>query len=715
MKKVIYILLGLVMATLLAGIALVSLLNPNQFKPALVELVRNNTGRELVIDGDIGWRFWPTIGLSLERVAIRNPAGFDEPDLLRFERGEASVALLPLLSRQLAVGTVTLAGAHLFIQTKPDGDSNLTGLVQTRPAATPPASAVNATAAQGASQPWQISLQGVVLAQASAVLRDDRSGRQFQLAQLDLELGQLAAGQWVPITVVAKGTQGPLGFDLSGKAELKLAPTMLASELQKLTLTGSIGLPDRRVEALSVTADRLAVGQWGNLAIDLKAALGAPQPSLTGDVAGTLKVKLDQGEQQLTVAAVQLTATLQGPALAKPRIALALSGAGHVDLARQQLVFSQIALKAEDTQLAGDGRLQLGAIPKLALTLKGDRLDLDSWFPSSAAGSSASAKAAGPAPSAPDVTPQGADKRPALATTEPDLQGLQQFDVSAQLQLDRLRLKGLEASAIDLQLALQGGQLTLTKLNAKVAGGEVRTTGQLDARHSLARYQLSQQIVGVNVQPLLQALANSNQLIGKGDLAITLQGVGLSEQALSRHMQGKVALALRDGALNGIHLGQMIREARATLSGKGLTEVQEARRTDFAALSANFQIANGLASSQDIALFAPALRVKGQGQTELAAQTLDFLLQLAIVESSKGQGGKDVDELKDLSIPVRIGGHWLAPTYRLDVKSLLSSNVQLEQKARREAERGLNKLLGDKANHEGVKKAADQLLKGLFN
>ena len=48
------------------------------------------------------------------------------------------------------------------------------------------------------------------------------------------------------------------------------------------------------------------------------------------------------------------------------------------------------------------------------------------------------------------------------------------------------------------------------------------------------------------------------------------------------------------------------------------------------------------------------------------------------------------------------------------MKALLSNNKVLEEKARKEAERGLKKLLGDKADNEGVKGVADQLLKGLF-
>ena len=267
---------------------------------------------------------------------------------------------------------------------------------------------------------------------------------------------------------------------------------------------------------------------------------------------------------------------------------------------------------------------------------------------------------------------------------------------------------------MDLQLALAGGQLNLKQFGAGVAGGRVTANGMLDARQQPARYQVHKRIQGVDIRPLLQTLAQNDRLEGKGDLEVQVQGTGLSEQALRSQMQGKVSLRLSDGALHGINLAEMIREARATLTGKGADQVKEARKTDFSALTASFQIANGVARSDDIQLLAPALRVKGQGQTALVPETLDFLFLTSVVESSKGQGGKSVDELKDVTIPVRIGGHWQAPSYRLDVKELLSNNKVLEEKARKEAERGLKKLLGDKADDEGVKGVADQLLKGLF-
>ncbi|MFM5084334.1 AsmA family protein [Aeromonas media] len=714
MKKIIYILLGLALAAVVAIAALVSLIDPNQFKPQLAEQVRKSTGRELVMEGDIGWRFWPSLGLSLEKVQLRNPAGFAEPDLLRFAQGDASVALLPLLSHRLEIGKVTLSGAHLFIQTRADGRSNLNGLVKASAADKQPSAGESQPAAAAASEekPWQISLQGVALVEASALVRDDRSGAVSRLDRLDLDLGQLTPGEWVPVTLAAKGARGELTFDLKGQTQLKPAQEAMKSELKDLSLSGSLSQPSQRLDAFTLKADRLALGQWSSLTLNLSGAQGAAdKPTLAGTLEGTLKARLDQGLQLVEVSDAVLAAKLSGDGLPRPQMQLKLAGFARAELDKQTVTLSNLVMGADDALLSGNGTVHLRAVPKVEFDLKGEKLDLDSWLgqPAKAAPTAAASGAVAPA----GAKAQAAATK-ALSTMEPDLAALKAVDLAGRLQLGSLRLKGLDLNAVDLQLALAGGQLNLKQFGAGVAGGRVTANGMLDARQQPARYQVHKRIQGVDIRPLLQTLAQNDRLEGKGDLEVQVQGTGLSEQALRSQMQGKVSLRLSDGALHGINLAEMIREARATLTGKGADQVKEARKTDFSALTASFQIANGVARSDDIQLLAPALRVKGQGQTALVPETLDFLFLTSVVESSKGQGGKSVDELKDVTIPVRIGGHWQAPSYRLDVKELLSNNKVLEEKARKEAERGLKKLLGDKADDEGVKGVADQLLKGLF-
>ncbi|MNO43593.1 putative assembly protein [compost metagenome] len=718
MKKIIYILLGLALAAVVAIAALVSLVDPNQFKPQLAEQVRKSTGRELVMEGDIGWRFWPSLGLSLEKVQLRNPAGFAEPDLLRFAQGDASVALLPLLSHRLEIGKVTLSGAHLFIQTRADGSSNLSGLVKTATAdkgdgaQSPAGDGQPAAPAASEEQPWQISLQGVALVEASALVRDDRSGAVSRLDRLDLDLGQLTPGEWVPVTLAAKGAQGDLGFDLKGEAQLKPAQEAMKSELKDLSLSGSLSQPSQRLDAFTLKADRLALGQWSSLTLNLSGAQGAAdKPTLAGTLEGTLKARLDQGLQLVEVSDAVLAAKLSGDGLPRPQMQLKLAGFARAELDKQSVTLSNLVLGADEALLSGNGTVRLGSVPRGEFDLKGEKLDLDAWLgqPAKAAPTAAASGAVAPA----GAKAQAAATK-ALSTMEPDLAALKTVDLAGRLQLGSLRVKGLDLNAVDLQLALAGGQLNLKQFSAAVAGGQVTASGVLDARQQPARYQVHKRIQGVDIRPLLQTLAQNDRLEGKGDLEVQVQGTGLSEQALRSQMQGKVSLRLSDGALHGINLAEMIREARATLTGKGADQVKEARKTDFSALTASFQIANGVARSDDIQLLAPALRVKGQGQTALVPETLDFLFLTSVVESSKGQGGKSVDELKDVTIPVRIGGHWQSPSYRLDVKELLGNNKVLEEKARKEAERGLKKLLGDKGDDEQIKGVADQLLKGLF-
>ncbi|WP_139708095.1 AsmA family protein [Aeromonas allosaccharophila] len=724
MKKIIYILLGIAVAALLAIVTLISLIDPNQFKPQLAEQVRKSTGRELVMAGEIDWRFWPSLGLSLEQVALRNPAGFAEPDLVRFEQGEASVALLPLLSHRLEIGKVTLSGAHLFIQTKADGSSNLSGLIQdsaasTAAATSEPVAPSTTPVPTGDKQPWQISLQGVALSQASALVQDDRNGTSLRLDRLDLDMGQLATGQWVPVTLAAKGSADKLAFDVKGQTQIKLAQEVMASELKDLSLSGSLSEPALRLDSFSIKGDRLALGEWSNLTLALKGAKGeGQQASLAASLEGTLKGRLDKEMKLAELSDVLLSAALEGDALPRPQMKLKLAGFARAELDKQLITLSKLVMSADEALLSGDGTVQLGAVPAISFDLKGEKLDLDKWLANSTPTTPTQAKEGKSAAGASNAAASGnkavSGKNEALSAVEPDLGALKGGYLDGRLQLGSLRLKGLDLGAVDLQVVLAKGLLTLKQFSATVAGGQVNANGVLDARQQPVTYKVHKQVTGVNIRPLLQTLAQSDLLEGKGDLDVQVQGRGLSALALRNWMQGKVTLKLSDGALHGINLPEMIREARATLSGKGAEQVKEARKTDFSALTASFQIADGIARSNDIQLFAPALRVKGEGQTALVPESLDFLFLTSIVESSKGQGGKDVDELKEITIPVRIGGHWQAPSYQLDVKALLSNNKLLEDKARKEAERGLKKLLGDKADNEAVKGVADQLLKGLF-
>lgn len=119
MKKLFISLLGLVVLIVGALLALVLLVNPNQFKPLIVEQAKKQTGLDLVIEGDIGWQFFPSIGFELGKRA-ENPQGFASPNLFKVESVGIDVSVMPLLDKQLKIGNIRLDGAEFHLETLKD-------------------------------------------------------------------------------------------------------------------------------------------------------------------------------------------------------------------------------------------------------------------------------------------------------------------------------------------------------------------------------------------------------------------------------------------------------------------------------------------------------------------------------------------------------------------------------------------------------------------
>ncbi len=83
----------------------------NRYKGELVELVRSQTGWTLSIDGEVGLSIWPQLSLSIGKAGIAAPA--QTGLTARFDSGQFTVTLLPLLSGQLVVEGIVLKGLSL--------------------------------------------------------------------------------------------------------------------------------------------------------------------------------------------------------------------------------------------------------------------------------------------------------------------------------------------------------------------------------------------------------------------------------------------------------------------------------------------------------------------------------------------------------------------------------------------------------------------------
>jgi AsmA protein len=94
-------------------------------------------------------------------------------------------------------------------------------------------------------------------------------------------------------------------------------------------------------------------------------------------------------------------------------------------------------------------------------------------------------------------------------------------------------------------------------------------------------------------------------------------------------------------------------------------------KTELTSLSARFRLTNGQATTEEVRLAGPLMRMTGKGTADLVAQTLDFRVEPKLVLSLQGQGG--TGDPAGLGVPVVIRGSWSNPEIYPDIAGILEN------------------------------------------
>lgn len=745
-KTLKYIAIGIaaLLALLLAAAAiLAATFDPNDYKPLIIRLVQEKKQRTLSIPGDIKLSFFPKLGAELGKVSISEPKS--NAEFASVDSARVSLALIPLLAKQLVVDQVHITGLRAHIRRAKDGTTNVDDLLSNE---------------EPGGQPIRFDIDGVHLSDAHIMVDDRQAGRKLELSGLDLETGKIA--DRVPSRMqfkarirssqpdadarlalktgftldlerkhyVLKGLDAAMegqlaGFNaldlkLTGDADLKPATRRFALDGIKLRAMGKragdaieaafdipqIVVADDRVsggkargEAKLVSGARTVTAN-----VSLPAFEGSPQafrlPALALDAVvreGALDVKaqlsgaLSGNIDKLLFSSPQLTVKLTGrqgetaidgsmvtplsvdlktQVVELPRLAadlslpnpgggmLKLKAGGHAsaNLDRQS---AAAVLKGSLDQSAFDAKLGLSDFSPLAYTfdIGIDRIDLDRY----------QRKTNAPA----KPTDKSGAEQPI------DLAALQKLHAAGSMRVGALKAAGIKASNVRMDLRASGGKLDIQPLAANLYGGSATGALSITATNP-ARFALRQTLTGIDAGPLLKDAIDKDTLEGKGNVQVDVTSAGATFSQIKKGLNGSARLELRDGAIRGVNIAQMLREAKARLGQLRGTEAPQtgtgstAEKTDFSELSGSFRIVNGIARNDDLTIKSPLLRVAGSGDINLPEDRLDYLVRATVVSTLQGQGGPELQALKGLTIPVRLSGPFAAIGWRVDVAGMAS-------------------------------------------
>jgi AsmA protein len=640
---------------------------------------------------------------------------------------------MPLLSKQAVVDTIALDGVKARLVRFKDGRLNIDDLL----------------AKDEKAPPARFDIAGVKFANGELAWRDEKAGQELVLSALNLTTGRLAnaAADKFELSATLVGTKphlaaalkasGEYRYDLDRKsyggtgldvrltgdvADMKsLDLTLAAAALQLaganevtvdrllLTARGKAAGDafEARVEApkLALTAEKASGAavnatlkltgagravdakialsgvegksqslQAGKLTLDLDARQG--ETTVTGSLASALAANLDK--QTVELPAFKGELDVANPQLPMKRVKLPLRGALRADIDNQTAAL-QASTQFDESRIAARANVSRFSPLALVFDLDIDKLNVDKYLP-----------------------PKTAATGEKTAEQPLDFSAIKGLNASGTVKIGQLQVSNVKAANVRLEIRAAKGRLDIAPLSANLYDGSL--AGALSVNANNNQVALKQALTNVNINPLMKDALDKDMLEGRGNVAVDVATAGTTVSALKKGLGGTASLNLRDGAIKGINLAKTFRETKAIFTTRkdAVQQARQTEKTDFSELTGTFRIANGVARNDDLSMKSPFIRLAGAGDINIGEDRMDYVAKASLVNTSGGQGGKELDHLKGLTVPVRVSGPFDKLSYNIAFGGLVAEAAKAKVEEKKE---------------EVKKKAEEKVkdkLKGLF-
>ena len=479
------------------------------------------------------------------------------------------------------------------------------------------------------------------------------AGQKLELETLRVALaGRQGAEQafegaldWPLLAVDARTLKGSA---LTGQFKLS-GPTAMVGKFQS-------GAPSGTFDALRLPAVALTLqGQMQQRKIDGR---------LSADVV------LQAGKGAVAIDALDLKASLAEPGL-QP-LQLAMRGQAQADAKAAAWKFDG---SLNTNRFNSNGQATLGGrVPNLQAKAHFDSLDLNKLLPPGKPGAAAAASG------------------PAAADTPLALDGLNAVDGRFNISAAAFAFRQYKVSDVSIDATLGGGTLRVARLAGRAWGGAIEASGSAAARDQRVTVKLAAD--NVNVRALLKDVADKDLLEGTGRVVADVSAAGATVGALRSNLAGSAALQLRDGAIKGVNLARSLRQAQAALGGKqdAVSRADTTAKTDFSEMNASARIAGGVATSDDLDLKSPFLRIGGSGRFDVGRGHVDYTARVTVVRTAAGQEGAELAALKGVTVPVQLSGPFEAIDWKIRWSQVAAAAI--ENKLKDELRERLGARLG---------------------
>ena len=686
---------ALLVLVIAAALILPMVINPNDYKEQITQAVYDKTGMTLTIKGDISWSVFPWIGLSLKELAIDDT---QQQPLGTLNHVSVKVKLMPLFQKQLDISTVELNGLKLNMVVDKNGQPNWQPKASNGEVASQQKPAEPSTQEEGnGSTPLlaELNVAGISITDISVNYQDIPAGQTVAITNAEMKTGAISFGQ-------------PFTLSSSFVVEQKSASTKDALKV-RVALGGMI-TPNPELASYTIDDMKLSV---------TPAVKGDARPLV---VSGRVAAKGSTVNGRVSVEPVDIATFMKQVNVALPRLAggdkvlrkVGVSTAFQMD--KNSLMLSDLQAVVDSMELKGS--LAVTDLKKQAITfdLKGNDVLVDLYMPVAEAASvdkpatqaPATQAASTQAPSTQQAKTAPIDSAPDIVIIPVDV--IKTLNVHGKAQLASLTVKGFRFDKPNLEIKAANGFAQLSSLNAGFYQGSIKAAAAVDVRGRLEKnpqISVKADVDGIDIPALAKQVTGLQNITGQANTSLKVLTHGLTQQQLTKGLNGTVNFNIADGALLGANFNQMVCGLIAKARKEKSAKADWPNQTAFQKLQGSVKIVEGIARNNDLTAALDQINLKGDGYVDLANQMLDYHVGLTITGDTgdrEDSACRINEKYADITWPVRCQGK-LGDSGLCGIDEQRLGNV-LGKIAEQEIKGKLQKKLEDKLKGS---------LKGLFN
>lgn len=626
----------------LIGVALIAVwlsVDPNNYKAKIVSAVKESTGRELQLPGDIKLSVFPRVSLELGAASLGNLPGFGDEPFLSITHASLRVNLLPLLRKRLEVAKLAVDGLEVRLRKNAQGRGNwqdadaraeppTTG--GTGHSATPPLESIaNIRVRSG-----RVSYEGITV------------------ENLNFETGSRTAAQHLPVSLAFDLHRIPSGeqFSLITKFDL-IEGSGGRMQFSAVNSSGTLTLAgDGRAARWELTAPNLSL-DLAQQTLGLPAfALSYSNAHLTGNALAT-KILDDlsiTGSLTLDPLMLREFAPRLGfalPATQDPKALSQLSATLEFSYDAQALAFTRLRARLDDTTLQGNFKLLTGDSEAIQFDLAADQIDLDRYR----------------APEAGLIAREAGVSQSADRNAKP-------LEAHGTLTVKTAHVVRRDVTDLHITLAAKDHVIHLYPLEAQVDGGRYSGNITWDATGPIPVVSVDEHLAGIDMARLLANTAGKGRLSGRATINLKATARGANLDADLKTLTGNFDANLAEGAFEGIDVAYELSLAQALIDKSPQPASSNTGHTKFETFKTSAQIANGIAQTHDLTIASQALKVTGEGSANLSTKAVDFKLLASILTAPS----------RNTEIPLKVTGTYASLAVKPDIGAVAKD--QLTQK-----------------------------------